>query len=92
VNTWANQIKIMIDQPQILYILKTGLQSTVEIVLEVVLMKFPKVYSLLHIIEIVNVFVLKTGIGDLAYHYANKYKKLTFRKRTVGGGKINKTW
>jgi hypothetical protein len=92
VDTWATQIKIMIDQPQILYILKTWLQSTFEIVPEVVLMKFPKIYSLLHILEIVNVFVLKTGIGDPTNYYENKYKKLSFRKRTVGDGKINKTW
>jgi hypothetical protein len=36
------QIKIMIDQPQILYILKTRLQSTVKIVPKVVLLKFLK--------------------------------------------------
>jgi hypothetical protein len=75
VDTWAAQIKIIIDQPQILYILKTGLQSTVEIVPEIVLLEFQKIYSLLHILEIVNVFVLKTGIGAPADHKANKYKK-----------------
>jgi hypothetical protein len=75
VDTWEAQINIMIDQPQILYILKTGLQSTVEIVPKVVLLKFPKIYSLLHILEIVNVFVLKTGIGAPMDHKENKYKK-----------------
>jgi hypothetical protein len=74
-NTWEAQIKIMVDQPQILYILKTVLQRTIEIVPEVVLLKFPKIYSLLHILEIVNVFVLKTGIGDPAGYKSNKYKK-----------------
>jgi hypothetical protein len=68
VDTWASQVNIMIDQPQILYILKIGLQSTVEIFPEVVLMKFPKIHSLLHILEIVNVFVLKTRIGAPADH------------------------
>jgi hypothetical protein len=62
------QIKIMIDQPQIIYILKTGLQSTVEIVSKVVLLKFPNIYILLHILEIVNAFVLKTGIGTPTDH------------------------
>jgi len=75
VDTWETQIKIMIDQPQILYILKTRLQRTVKIVPELVLLKFPKIYSLLHILEIVNVFVLKTGIGAPADHKTNKYKK-----------------
>ena len=42
VDTLVVQIKIMIDQPQILYILKTGLQSTVEIVPKVALLKFLK--------------------------------------------------
>jgi hypothetical protein len=65
----------MIDQPQILYILKTRLQSTIKIVLEVVLLKFQKIYSLLHILEIVNEFVLKTGIGAPTDHKENKYKK-----------------
>jgi len=72
VDTWATQIKIMIDQPQIFYILKTGLQSTIEIVPKVVLLKFPKIYSLLNIIEIVNAFVLKLGIGALVDHKENK--------------------
>ena len=74
-DTWEAQIKIMIDQPQILYILETWLRSTVDIVPEVVLMKFPKIYSLLHILEIVNVFVLKNGIGAPTDHKENKYKK-----------------
>ena len=65
----------MIDQPQILYIMKTGLQIAVEIVPEVVLLKFPKIYSLLHILEIVNEFFLKTRIGTPANHKENKYKK-----------------
>jgi hypothetical protein len=75
VDTWAAQIKLMIDQPQIFYILKTGLQSTVENVPEIVLLEFQKIYSPLHILEIVNVFVLKTRIGGPADHKANKYKK-----------------
>ena len=75
VETWATQINIMIDQPQILYIMKKGLQSTIEIVPKVVLLKFPKIYSLLHILEIVNVFFLKAGIGAPADHKENKYKK-----------------
>jgi len=65
----------MINQPQILYIMKTRLQSTSEIAPEVVLLKFPKIYSLLHILEIVNVFVLKTRIGAPADHKSNIYKK-----------------
>jgi len=65
----------MIDQPQILYIMKTRLQSTIKIVPKAVLLKFPKIYSLLHIIEIVNAFVLKIGIGAPMDHKANKYKK-----------------
>jgi hypothetical protein len=32
----------------------------------------------------------KTNIRQQTYPY--KYKKLAFRKRTMGGGKINKTW
>jgi hypothetical protein len=72
VDTWVAQINIMIDQPKIIYILKTGLQSIVEIVPEVVLLKFPKQYGLLHILEIVNVFVLKIGIGTPMDHKANK--------------------
>jgi hypothetical protein len=72
VDTWEAQINIMIDQPQILYILKTGLQSTIEIVPEVVLLKFPKIYSLLHILEIVNAFVLKTRIRSPTNHKENK--------------------
>jgi hypothetical protein len=68
VDTWEAQINIMIRQPQILYIMKTWLQRIVEIVPEVVLMKFPKIYSLLHILEIVNVFVLKTRIGAAVDH------------------------
>jgi hypothetical protein len=76
VDTWEDQINIMIDQPQILYILKTGLQSTVEIVPKVVLLKFLKKYILCYIFfEILNEFVLNTGIGALADHKANKYKK-----------------
>jgi len=75
VETWEDQIKIMIDQPQILYILKKGLQNTVDIFPKVVLLKFPKIYSLLHILEIVNEFVLKTGIGAPVEHKENKYKK-----------------
>ena len=74
-DTCVAQIKIMIDQPQILYILKTWLQRTIEIVPKVVLLKFPKIYSMLHIIEIVNAFVLRTGIGAPANHKENKYKK-----------------
>jgi hypothetical protein len=68
VDTWEAQINIMIYQPQILYIMKIGLQSTIEIVVEVVLMKFPKIYSLLHIIEIVKAIVLKTRIGAPTDH------------------------
>jgi hypothetical protein len=75
VDTWATKIKIMIDQPQIIYILKTGLQSTVEIVPKVVLLKFPKIYSMLHILEIVNVFVLNTWIGAPTDQKENKYNK-----------------
>ena len=91
-DVWEYLIKIMIDQPQILYIVKTGLQSTVDIVLKVVLLKFQKKYSMLHILEIVNVFVLKTGIGAPTYHKENKYKKYFFRKNMVGGRRIGNTW
>jgi hypothetical protein len=65
----------MIHQPQILYILKIGLQRTIKIVPKLVLLEFQKIYSLLHIVEIVNVFVLKIGIGDPTNHKENKYKK-----------------
>jgi hypothetical protein len=63
VDTWEDQIIIMINKPQIHYILKTGLQRIVEIVPKIALLKFQKIYSLLHILEIVNVFVLKTRVG-----------------------------
>jgi hypothetical protein len=75
VDTWEYQINIMIEQPKIIYILKIGLQSTIDIVPAVVLFKFPKLYSLLHILEIVNAFFLKTGIWAPADHKENKYKK-----------------
>ena len=74
-DTWETKINIIIDQPQILYILKTRLQRTIEIAPKVVLLKFPKIYSLLHIVENVNVFFLKTGIGAPVDHKENKYKK-----------------
>jgi hypothetical protein len=76
VDTWEAQKKIMIDQSQILCILKTGLQSTVEIVPKVALLKFLKIYIVCYIFfEILNVFVLEIGIGDPADHKTNKYKK-----------------
>jgi hypothetical protein len=65
----------MIYQPQILYITKTGLQSTIEIVSKVVLLEFQKIYSLLHIPEIANAFFIKIGIGDPMDHKSIKYKK-----------------
>ena len=78
-DTWEAQRNIMIDQPQIFYILKTGLQRTINIVPKVALSKFLKyiyIYIVCYIFfEIVNVFVLKTRIGALVDHKENKYKK-----------------
>ena len=57
--TWEYQIEIMIDQPQILYIQKSGLQSTTEIVHEVSLLKFIEIYSPLHILRNLKCVCLK---------------------------------
>jgi hypothetical protein len=43
IDTWEAKIKVTIDQPQILYIYKTRLQSTIEIVPKIALLKFLKI-------------------------------------------------
>jgi hypothetical protein len=71
----------MIDQPQILSILETRLQSTVEIVPKRALLIFQKIYSSLHILEIVNVLVLNTGIGAPMDHKQINTRNIFLERR-----------
>ena len=59
------QIKKMIDQSQILYTQNSELQSTVKTDPEIALLKFLKIYSLLHTLKFKMCLPLGLGLGLL---------------------------